>query len=112
MSTIEAVAGGVGDRYIREGPAIGAKVGTVGEYSGGLGKVGVLGFGAGTDFAIGSSTTLISADCSSGNTVTPGGGEGGGIDGNCMESAFDDLHKVSCLSFFIPYQLSEDILDT
>jgi hypothetical protein len=89
------VIGGVGRR---EGPAIGSVMGTVGEKAGATGAAGLFldgrrvtvggtraaGEGAASSFIGGSGT-------SSGNIVTPTGGDGGGINGNTMLLVFEDL---------------------
>jgi len=89
------VIGGVGRR---DGPAIGSAMGTVGEKAGATGAAELFldgrrvttggpraaGEGAASSFIGGSGT-------SSGNTVTPIGGDGGGIEGKTMLSVFEDL---------------------
>jgi hypothetical protein len=102
------VVGGEGER---EGPATGLVVGTVGEMAGGTGPAGVLfredarrvtagtaesdGEGAASSF-IGTSSSALAT--SSGNTVTPGGGGGRGIEGNRILSSFDDLPGLANVS--------------
>jgi hypothetical protein len=89
------VIGGVGRR---EGPATGSAMGTVGEKAGATGAAGLFldgrrvtaggtraaGEGAASSFIGGSGT-------SSGNIVTPTGGDGGGNDGKVMLSVLEDL---------------------
>jgi hypothetical protein len=98
------VAGG-GDGS-RDGPA----VGTVGEYAGGRGAAGVpflddcrrvstgpdpTGDGAVSSF---NCACRVLSGISSGKTVTPVGGDGGGRDGSLTFSIFDDLIKVRDVS--------------
>ena len=89
------VIGGVGRR---DGPATASPMGTVGEKAGATGAAGLFldgrrvttggtraaGEGAASSFIGGSGT-------SSGNMVTPTGGDGGGIEGKIMLSVFEDL---------------------
>jgi hypothetical protein len=76
----------------------------VGEKAGAPSAAGVV-FLEGRRVAVGSvtagegaaSTFMGGSGTSSGNTVTPIGGDGGGIDGNSMLSVFDDLVVRRCL---------------
>ena len=87
--------GGVGRR---DGPAIGSAMGAVGEKAGATGAAGLFLDGrrvttggtraAGEEAA---SSFIGGSGTSSGNTVTPIGGDGGGVDGSTILLVFEDL---------------------
>lgn len=93
---------GEGDRFIRDGPATGSLKGIVGEKAGGTGAAGVslvddlrsiaAALGEGTGSACNGPGAPVLSGCSSGNIVTPGGGEGGGTEGKRNLSELDDLN--------------------
>lgn len=97
MDTYE-VAGGLGSR---DGPAIGFSNIIVGARTDASGVAGVLfldgrrvttgGARAAGEGAASSFNVIGGSGTSSGKTVTPIGGDGGGIDGNLILSVFEEL---------------------